>query len=93
MAVREAVIVELPGTLDLFAGLEAGGDVRSGTELANALVALDAGLGLNWRSQLSMLLSFPALFKVSLTASPLTFSEMGCNGLTVFSDSQKCISV
>ncbi|CAL8461878.1 g1409 [Coccomyxa elongata] len=64
VAVREAVVAQLPGTLKLFAALEAGGDVRAGSELANALVALDASLGLDWRSQQSMLLSFPALSQI-----------------------------
>lgn len=70
MVVRAAVVAKLPGTLKLFTALEAGGDVRAGSELAHALVTLDASFGLDWRSQQSMLLSFPALSQVSLTASP-----------------------
>ncbi len=55
---------QLPGTLELFAAPGGADDARAGAELAQALVSLDASLGLDWRSQEAMLLSFPALAQV-----------------------------
>ena len=63
-AVREAAVRQLPGTLELFAVPGCADDARAGAELAQALASLDASLGLDWRSQEAMLLSFPALTQV-----------------------------
>ncbi|KAK9909175.1 hypothetical protein WJX75_008292 [Coccomyxa subellipsoidea] len=63
-AVREAAVRQLPGTLELFAVPGGPDDARAGAELAQALVSLDASLGLDWRSQEAMLLSFPALAQI-----------------------------
>jgi hypothetical protein len=73
--VRNTLIRRLPGTLAMFVPPDAAGDARAGAELAQALTAAHAAVGLDWRAHESLLLAFPALTQVSHLILLLTYSS------------------
>lgn len=71
-AVRQAVVRQLPETLKLFIMPNgAAVDARAGSDLAQALVNLHSGLGLDWRCQENLMLALPALAQVAMPESQL----------------------
>jgi hypothetical protein len=71
-SVRKAMLGNLAAFVEGIAGKSARDDAKLGAELAAQVTSLEASLGLDWRSQHSLLLAIPPLAQVCCLHSLVT---------------------